>query len=122
MPGSARVEKLADLTTLGAGAAIEKFQSALRDVMDNIKDPNTQAKAKRKIVLEFLFLPQEDREMVMVGITAKSVLPSTKPTADTLFIGRRDGETVGTVLRGEDGDTTDHRQGILPLTRKAGEQ
>lgn len=112
-----RIEQIADLTTLGAGAAIEKFGAELEAVLDNIRDPNTEAEAKRKIVMEFTFFPDEDRERVAVAISARSVLPATKPSSDFMFIGRKDGETVGTVMHGPAGDSLDPRQNVLPLSK-----
>jgi len=116
----AREEKIADLSTLGAGAAAEKFQAELAKVLDNIRDPNTDAKAKRKITLEYLFIPAEDRERVLVAIAARSSLPSTKPSGDVMYVGSKNGEAIGTVLHSPDG-SEDPRQGILDIkTGKAG--
>lgn len=112
-----RVEQIADLQTIGAGAAAEKFSAALRDVLDNIRDPNTLAKAKRKIIIEYVFMPDEDREKVGVAISARSALPASKPSSDLMFIGRHNGETVATVMH-SDGKPEDPRQGVLDI--KAG--
>lgn len=114
-----RIEQLADLTTLGNGAALEKFGHELAKVVENIRDPNTDAKAKRKIILEIVFLPQEDREAVATLVAARCVLASTKPSSDLMFVGRREGKTIATVLHGA--RDKDPRQGILPIDRKAGE-
>lgn len=116
-----RIEQLADLATIGAGATAEKFQAELRTVLANIKDPNTDPKAKRKIVLEFTFYPDQERETVMVAITASSRLGATKPSGDVMFIGQHDGQTVGTVVHGPGGEPVDPRQGVLPL-KKAGDR
>ena len=116
---TARVEQIADLQTIGAGAAAEKFQAELRAVLENIRDPNTQAKAKRKIVLEYVFLPDEDREKVLVGISARSILPSTKPSGDVMFVGSKGGEAIATVMHGANGPE-DPRQGILDISTGTG--
>ncbi len=121
MGTATRVEQMADLSTIGAGATAEKFQAELRAVMANIRDPNTDPKAKRKIVLEFTFYPDQDRETVLVAITASSKLGSTKPSGDVLFIGHHAGEMVGTVVHGPSGEPIDPRQGVLPL-KKAGDR
>lgn len=121
MAEGTRIEQLADLTTIGAGATAEKFQAELRGILDNIRDPNTDPRAKRKIVLEFVFLPAEDREMVMVSITTKSVLGKTKPAGDVMYVGRHEGRTVGTVVHGPGGEPVDPRQGVLHL-KKAGDR
>lgn len=116
-----RIEQLADLNTIGAGAAAEKFAAELRAVLENIRDPNTDPKARRKIVLEYVFHPEQDREAVLVAITARSVLGSTKPSSDVMYVGRHQGETVGTVMHGPDGEPVDPRQGVLSL-KKAGDK
>lgn len=108
-----RIEQLVDLQTIGAGAAQEKFAAELEAVLENIRDPNTQADAKRKIILEFVFTPDASREVVQTTITARAAFAATKPTSEVLFIGRKDGVTVATVMHGP--GEPDPRQGILPL-------
>jgi hypothetical protein len=112
-----RTEEIADLSTLGAGATAEKFAAELRAVLENIRDPNTDPKAKRKISLEFVFHPAEDRETVMVSITTKSTLGKTKPAGDVMYVGKHEGELVGTVVHGPGGEVLDPRQGVLSLKK-----
>lgn len=112
MNESTRVEQLVSLQTLGAGAVEEKFKAELEAVLDNIRDPNTEAEGKRKIILEFVFTPDAAREVVRTAITARSVFAATKPTSEIMFIGRQNGETVATVVHGT---PEDPRQGVLPL-------
>jgi len=116
MDNATRVEQLADINTIGAGAAAEKFAEELKAVLENIRDPNTQPDAKRKIVMEWSFVPSEDRELVKTTITAKSVFAATKPTSELMFVGRQDGETVATVMHG--GAQEDPRQGVLEIKTK----
>lgn len=114
-----RVEQLADINTIGAGAAAEKFAIELKRVLENIRDPNTQPDAPRKIVMQWTFTPDDDREVVITAITARSVLGATKPTGDLMYVGRAGGETVATVMHGPSG-LEDPRQGVLPIDQKAG--
>ena len=116
MDNATRVEQLADISTIGAGAAAEKFAEELKAVLDNIRDPNTEAEGKRKIIMEWSFIPSEDRELVKTTITAKSVFAATKPTSELLFVGRQGGENVATVMHG--GPQEDPRQGVLPIEGK----
>jgi hypothetical protein len=115
-----RTEQIADLQTLGAGAAAEKFAAELAAVLENIRDPNTEAEAKRKIVLEFVFVPTSDRERVAVGISARSAFAATKPTSDVMFVGSQQGEPVATVMHDADGQSQDPRQGVLPIDTQRG--
>lgn len=112
------IEQFADINTIGNGAAVEKFAIELARVLDNIRDPNTQATAKRKIVMEWVFEPDEDREKVITAISARAVFASTKPSGDVMFVGRQDGSTVATVMHGAAGPQ-DPRQGVLPIEQKA---
>lgn len=114
-----RVEQIASLHSIGAGAAAEKFEAELKQVLENIRDPNTDATAKRKIVIEYVFVPQEDRETVGVLIAARSVLGATKPSSDMLYVGRKDGETIATVMHSA-GKPEDPRQGVLPIEQAKG--
>lgn len=115
---SERVEQLADIATLGAGAAAEKFLTALKAVLENIRDVNTEPSAHRKIALTWEFVPEDDRERVKVLISAKAVLAGTKPVSEVMYVGRVAGETVGTVVHGVPA-TEDPRQGVLNIDRSA---
>lgn len=53
-------EKLS-LVNLGGGAAVEMFDEALEKVLENILDPNTEAKTKRVITLKMTISPAENR-------------------------------------------------------------
>lgn len=55
-------------------------------------DLNTEATAKRKLVMTLEFKPDNDRQNVVVSVTAKSTLAPTTPVVTTLYIA--DGETV----------------------------
>jgi hypothetical protein len=115
---SKTVELLADLNTIGDGAAVEKFEHALQAVLRNIRDPNTTPKAKRKVVIEFVFVPTEDRERAAVLIDARTVLASNRPTMSDVFIGRsKDGAEVATVLH-RPSPGTDPRQGVIDFPAK----
>lgn len=113
-----RQEQLADLHSIGAGAALELFGAELGRVLENIRDANTEAEGKRKIVLEFVFKPDANREVVATLISARSTLAATKPVSEVLFVGRKDGNVVGTVVHSVE-ETRDPRQGILPLPKQA---
>lgn len=115
-----RTEQLANLQSLGAGAVDEKFQAELRAVLENIKDPNTEATAKRKIVLEFVFIPDKKREVVQALISARSVFAATQPTSEVMFVGRQAGEIVATVIHGaQPGEDVAQRVLQLTPTREA---
>ena len=50
------------LSNLSKGALEELFQYELDKVLSNIKDVNTKATLKRKILIEIVITPDEDRD------------------------------------------------------------
>lgn len=111
-----RTEMLADINSIGAGAAAEKFAAELAAVLDNIRDPNTEAEGVRKITVTWTFLPQKDRETVMVAIQAKSAMAATKPSGDVMYLGRAEGQTVATVMHGSPADPRQNEL-VLPIRK-----
>jgi len=61
------------LINLGGGAAVEKFQIELNQVLANIMDVNTD-EGKREIVLKVEFKPSRDRDACDIRIHCKSKL------------------------------------------------
>lgn len=73
------------LSTLAGGAAEELFQQALLAVLENIVDPNMDAKKKRTIEIQFTFLPDGKRGGVAVGVEIKKVGLAAPGGATTRF-------------------------------------
>ena len=63
-----------DLSKLADGAVQERFDIELQKVFDNILDPNTDTKKKRKLQLTLTFETNEDRDITEVTIDAKTTL------------------------------------------------
>lgn len=59
--------------------AEEVFQHELKKIIDSIKDPNTPAKDKRKLILEFVFHPNSERNGSQVDLIPSVKLPKMKP-------------------------------------------
>ena len=70
-------EKLS-LANLGGGAAVEKFDTELQKVLDNIADPNTVENAGREVTLKVKIKPKE-RDYAKVQI-----LCGSKPARNAL--------------------------------------
>jgi len=66
------------LATVGGGAAVERFDIALQQVINNILDLNTDPKAERNVTLKVSFKPTENRDMGAVSI---SVVPKLAPVS-----------------------------------------
>lgn len=86
-------EKLT-LDNLGNGGAKELFEEELQTVLDNILDPNTEAKAKRKLTLEVTFCPSSDRDSAETEVVCKTKLAPMNGANATIFVGRRYGVPV----------------------------
>lgn len=81
------MENMINLEKFADGALAEKMNVALREVLENISDPNTDFKIKRKLNLEMTFVSGEDRELAEVSIIAKTKLAPNKPIATKIVIG-----------------------------------
>lgn len=81
------MEKIINLDTLAEGGLAEKVNMALKDVLNNIADPNTDYKKKRKLTIELTFSSSEDRDLASVGILTKTKLEPAKPIGTTFMMG-----------------------------------
>ncbi|MHC4864656.1 MAG: hypothetical protein ACYTEX_11255 [Planctomycetota bacterium] len=75
------------LTNLGGGAAVEKFQEEFEKVVQNISDPNTDAKAKREVILKVTIQPDSERRLAGMKIEALAKLAPSVAYATRAFIG-----------------------------------
>ena len=71
---------------MARGAISERVDYEMSKVLDNILDPNTKASAKRKISLNIVLTPNDEREMISVAVTAKSALAPTNPVTTSLCV------------------------------------
>ncbi|MBC5626832.1 replication terminator protein [Clostridium sp. NSJ-49] len=81
------MEKMINLETFADGALAEKVNMALRDVLQNITDPNTDWKVKRKLTVDMTLTTGEDRELTEVNIVAKTKLAPSKALSAKIVIG-----------------------------------
>ena len=81
------MENMINLEKFAEGALAEKMNGALKEVLENIQDPNTDFKLKRKLTLEMTFVSGEDRELAEVSMIAKTKLAPNKPIATKIVIG-----------------------------------
>ena len=76
------------LNNIENGAVIEAVDHVLAECWNDILDPNTEAKSKRKITLTITLTPDEEREMVGVSSQVKVSLPGQRPTVTKVTIGQ----------------------------------
>lgn len=84
-------DKTVTLVGLADGAVEERFQVELAKVIDNIKDPNTEAEKARRITVTFVFSPDKERRHcgLAIDIAAKLVGPDGLYT--DVWVGRHEG-------------------------------
>ena len=83
------------LINLANGGAMELFEDALGKAIENIKDPNTEAAAKRKIVLTVTIKPVDDeRRECRVVVEAKTTLAAPMGVGGTIAVGIRRGQPI----------------------------
>jgi hypothetical protein len=83
------------LETIANGAAVERFNEALKSVLTNIHDINTPATEVRELHLVFKFKPNVARELAAVTITPKLKLATMSPYETQVFISEQEGEIRG---------------------------
>lgn len=71
---------------MARGAFEERVDREMEKVVENILDVNTSATAKRKVTLTIELVPDEEREMIKVNVTAKASLAPTNSVGTALFI------------------------------------
>lgn len=77
-----------NLETFAGGALQEKFDDAMEKVLQNMMDPNTPWKNKRKITVEVTFEQNEDRDDSSVDVSVVPKLAAVKPVNTRMAIGK----------------------------------
>jgi hypothetical protein len=94
------MENMINLQTFAGGALAERMNQAIKEVLENIADPNTAFKFKRKVTLEMKFETGEDRELTEVEIVAKSKLAPRSSVSTRIIIDKTgEGEVLATEFR-----------------------
>ncbi len=92
-------ESRVNLSELAGGAVAERFNIELQKVLENIMDPNTDAKKARKLTLTLTFKADENRDVASVNIEAKTTLAPANSLATKILMDKdRNGHAVGAEL------------------------
>jgi hypothetical protein len=83
--------KTVTLSTLANGAAEELFAEALKVLLKNVQDPNTDFKAKRSIILSCTFHVDENRRTGEVHVGVATKLAGIKGAVTNVYYGRHHG-------------------------------
>jgi uncharacterized protein YuzE len=89
-----------DLNTFANGALAERANEELQKILENIADPNTDAKKKRKLTLTITLSADNERDVIMTNVLAKSTLAPSEPIeAKILMDLDNDGKVTGAELK-----------------------
>jgi hypothetical protein len=80
------MEKMINLETFAGGALAEQINTEIEKVVNNIYDPNTDAKRVRKLTLTLSFKPNQKRSVAEIDIQAKTTLAPFLPTQANIMI------------------------------------
>ena len=93
------------INSLCRGALPELLERALREVAKNLKDPNTQAEAVRKITVEIRVKGFADRSGAEVQMAVQTKVPGFNVVKGTIYV-KGEGDGVKVLAR-------DPRQDVL---------
>lgn len=88
-----------DLSAIGEGGLQEKVDKELEKVFDNILDPNTDIKTKRKLTITLTMVPDETREVISTSMEVKSSLAPQTGVATIVLVGQKDGKVYANELK-----------------------
>lgn len=77
-----------NLEELCNGQFTEQVNREIERVMENIYDPNTDAKTARKITIVIGFKPNEQRNFIATGVQAKSTLAPQLGAVTAISMGK----------------------------------
>ena len=75
---------------MNSGAILERANREAAKVQENIEDPNTDWKRKRKIQITLVFEASSDRETVQMNTEVKTTLAPMMPVTTTVYMVRDD--------------------------------
>lgn len=82
------------LSEIAHGAVQVKLDRAMTAVAQNILDPNTTAKAKRKVTITITIAPDETRSTAQIEVGTKTSLAPEESVATTALLGQQNSEVV----------------------------
>lgn len=86
------MDHIVTLDTLGAGAAMERFDIELNKVLENIADPNTKPDSVREVRMVIKIKPSKDRKTGAMQLATTSKLAPYEAVESNVWFGKKDGE------------------------------
>lgn len=88
------LDRQVTLSSVAEGAAEELFQHAFKQLVMNAMDPNTPAKATRRLTLTFSLVVDEKRQNTELKIACASKIAPIMPVSQPIRVGMHQGEYV----------------------------
>lgn len=85
--------KFINLETFGKGAISAKINNGLEELINDIRDTNTEYDEKRKLIIEITLIGEENREDASITIACKTKLAPKKKLIGKVRISE-DGKNV----------------------------
>lgn len=94
------MQERTSILEMARGAIMEQVDGEISKIVDNIIDPNTEAKKKRQLILTIDFVPSADRGVVSVSASAKCKLQAANSIQTSLYVGvdGKTGEIIATEM------------------------
>ena len=80
------LKDIQSLDDFNQGAIGELFEREWPKILENIADPSTEAKTRRKVTIEISVMPSDDRSSAKVLLNAKSSLAPVKADESVIFM------------------------------------
>lgn len=77
-----------DLNKFAGGTLLEKFNGALKEVVQNLQDPNTSFKNKRGITITIGFNQNEQRDDAKITVAVTTKTAPVLPIETALYMGK----------------------------------
>lgn len=88
------------METLCGGGVIESLHHEIQNVLNNVADPNTEAKKVREVRLLIKVKPNEHRNMADITVQASSKLIPAAPLETSILIDKDGNKTVAAEMYG----------------------
>ena len=90
-----KTQPINSLDNLMSGAVSERFNDELQKVLQNVLDPNTDPKKKRKLQFVVTVAPNEKRDAAEFSVDVKASLAPPVPVSTSVYIGKtNDGDVI----------------------------
>lgn len=110
------MKRIRSLDDLMNGAALERFNKSMQEVLQNIFDPNTDAKKPRKITMTVTVKPDKSRNSAKFYLDVRSTLAHVEPFETNVMLARDD---AGNASAAEFGNEIPGQLNVDDITHEA---